>query len=133
MAAEFIQSKVSSQLAGDPNFQGSYVQVGWFLTGESRPYRTNSGTFDRLRPNTKYGGGNPFKRKNGGAMELVARVSNIDLDDGEIEGGQMTDISAALNWYVNATSRIEFNYIYASPRNQGAANIFLLRLQYQPW
>jgi len=45
----------------------------------------------------------------------------------------MTDISAALNWYPNATVRIAFNYVFASPRNRGSANIFLVRLQFQPW
>jgi len=132
-AAEHIWSKVSAQLAGDPTFRGSYVQVGWFLTGESRPYRTNSGTFDRLRPIAKYAKGDPLNKKNGGAWEVVGRLSRVDLTEGLIEGGVLNDISAALNWYINATTRVELNYIYASPKYQGAANIFLLRVQYQPW
>jgi len=133
MAAEHIRSEVSAQLVDDPTFKGSYVKVGWYLTGESKPYRANSGTFARERPLTKYGGGNPFKKKNGGAWELVGRLSRVDLTDGLVEGGEMTDISGSLNWYINATTRVELNYIYASPKNQGVANIFLLRVQYQPW
>jgi len=133
LQAEYIHSKVSAQSLDNPTFKGTYVQVGWFLSGESRPYRTNSGIFQRLRPLTKYTKGNPFKKRNGGAVEVVGRLSRVDLTDGLVEGGEMTDISAALSWYINATSRIELNYIYASPKNQGAANIFLLRLQYQPW
>jgi phosphate-selective porin OprO/OprP len=133
IAAEHIWSKVSAQLVNDPTFKGSYVQVGWFLTGESRPYRTNSGTFDRMRPIAKYSKGEPFKKKNGGAWEVVGRLSRVDLTDGLVEGGELTDINAALNWYPNATTRVELNYIYATPKNQGSANIFLLRVQYQPW
>jgi phosphate-selective porin OprO/OprP len=106
IAVEHIRSKVSAQAVNDPTFKGSYVQVGWFLTRESKPYRTNSGTFDRLRPIAKYGGGNPFKRENGGAWEVVGRLSTVDLSDGLVEGGGLTDISAALNWYLNATTRI---------------------------
>jgi phosphate-selective porin len=87
----------------------------------------------RERPLTKYTGGNPFKKRNGGAWELVGRLSRVDLTDGLIEGGELTDISGALSWYINATTRVELNYIYASPKNQGAANIALLRVQYQPW
>jgi phosphate-selective porin OprO/OprP len=132
-AAEYIQSNVSAQSVGNPKFGGSYIQVGWFLTGESRPYRTNSGTIDRLRPHRKYGGGNPFKKGIGGAWELVGRLSAIDLSDGLIEGGELSDYSASLNWYINPTSRVEFNYVYANPRDHGAAHIFLMRLQYQPW
>ncbi len=133
LAAEHIRSKVSAQLVGDPTFKGSYVQVGWYLTGGSKLQRANSGTFDRQRPLIKYGGGNPFKKKNGGSWEVAGRLSRVDLTDGLVEGGELTDISAALNWYPNATTRVQLNYIHASPKNQGAANIFLLRVQYQPW
>jgi phosphate-selective porin OprO/OprP len=133
ITAEHIHSKVSAQLVGDPAFKGSYVKVGWFLTGESRNYRANSGVFVRERPRNKYKGGNPFKKKNGGAWEVSGRLSRVDLTDGLIDGGELTDVSAALNWYINATTRVELNYVHASPKNQGAANIFLLRVQYQPW
>jgi len=133
MSAEYIQSDVSAQLVGDPTFRGTYAQVGWFLTGESRPYRINSATWDRGRPAAKLGGGKPFRKGHFGALEVVGRISTVNLNDGLVEGGQLTDISAALNWYLNPTTRVEFNYIYASPKNQGAANIFLLRIQYMPW
>ena len=133
MQAEHIWTEVSAQLVGDPVFKGSYVQVGWFITGENRPYRKNSGTFQRLLPQTKYTKGNPFKKRNGGAWEIVGRLSRVDLNDALVEGGELVDVSAALNWYLNATTRVQLNYIYASPKNQGAANIFLLRLQYRPW
>jgi len=133
LQAEYIRTEVSAQSVGDPVFTGSYAQVGWFITGEHRPYRSNSGTFGRMLPRNKYKGGNPFKKKNGGAWELVGRLSRVDLTEGLVEGGELADISGALNWYINATTRVELNYIYASPKNQGAANIFLLRLQYQPW
>ena len=133
VAAEHIRSKISAQLSDDPVFKGSYVKVGWFLTGESRNYRADSGVFVRERPLNKYKGGNPFKKKNGGAWEVSGRLSRVDLTDGLIDGGELTDVSGSLNWYLNATTRVELNYIYASPKNQGAANIFLLRVQYQPW
>jgi phosphate-selective porin OprO/OprP len=133
LQAEYVRSEVSAQLVGDPVFMGSYVQVGWFLHGNHKPYRTNSGTFQRLLPNIKYGKGNPFKKKNGGAWEVVGRLSRVDLSDGLVQGGELTDISAALNWYPNGTTRVQLNYIYASPKDRGAANILLLRLQYQPW
>jgi phosphate-selective porin OprO/OprP len=132
-AAEIIGSDTKAQSVGDPNFRGGYVQVGWFITGESRPYQTNGGTFGRVLPLTKYGGGNPFKKRNGGAWEVAGRISHLDLDDGLIEGGKLTDFSAALNWYVNAAVRVKLNYIYARPRDRGSANIILLRVQYNPW
>jgi len=132
-AAEIIGSDNKAQSVGDPNFRGGYVQVGWFITGESRPYQTNGGIFGRVLPLTKYGGGNPFTKRNGGAWEVAGRISHLDLDDGLIEGGKLTDFSAALNWYVNAAVRVKLNYIYARPRDRGSANIILLRVQYNPW
>jgi phosphate-selective porin OprO/OprP len=131
--AEYIWSDVDAQLIGDPTFNGFYVQVGWFLTGNTKPYRRNSGVFDRLQPEQNFRFGNPFRRKSGGAWEVVGRISGVDLTSGEIDGGQLTDYSAALNWYISAATRIQFNYVRAVPRDRGKANIFLLRLQYNPW
>jgi phosphate-selective porin/uncharacterized coiled-coil protein SlyX len=132
-SAEVIGSNVSAQSVGDPTFHGGYVQVGWFLTGESRPYQTDSGTFGRVLPLIKYGGGNPFKKSNGGAWEVTGRISYLDLNDGLIEGGELTDFSAGLSWYINSTARIMLNYIYAQPKDHGSANIVVLRLQFNPW
>jgi phosphate-selective porin OprO/OprP len=131
--AEYIWSNVDAQTLGNPNFHGFYVQVGWFLTGNVKPYRRNSGVFDRLQPENNFRKGNPFRPKSGGAWELVGRISAVDLNSGEIEGGQLTDYSAALNWHISAATRFQINYVRAAPKDRGAANIFLLRLQYNPW
>jgi len=63
----------------------------------------------------------------------MARLSRANLTSGLVEGGELTDISGALSLYINATSRVALNYIYASPKNRGSANIFVFRLQYIPW
>jgi len=62
ITAEHIRSKVSAQLVDNPTFKGSYVKVGWFLTGESKRYRANSGIFSRERPLTKYTGADQVHR-----------------------------------------------------------------------
>jgi phosphate-selective porin OprO/OprP len=132
-AAEFIGSNVTSAEAEDPFFYGYYGQVGWFATGESRNYRTNSGTFDRVLPKGRYIGGDPFVEGASGAIEVVGRLSHVDLTDGPIEGGELTNIGAGVNWYVTETTRFEFNYIHTMPKDRGSANIFLIRIQYMPW
>ena len=133
LAAEYIHTRNSADLVGNPTFQGGYVQVGWFSSGENRPYQTDSGTFGRLLPRNKYRGGNPFKKRNGGAWEVAGRISHVDLNDELIQGGELTDFSASLSWYINATTRVKLNYIYAQPEDRGSANIVLLRVQYNPW
>jgi phosphate-selective porin OprO/OprP len=131
--AEYILSDVDAQLIGNPKFTGSYGQLGFFLTGESRPYRQNSGVFGRVEPEQNWRKGNPFKKRNGGVWEVVGRISHVDLEDELVNGGILTDISAALNWYPNATTRVQLNYIYASPKDEGSANIVVLRVAYSPW
>jgi phosphate-selective porin OprO/OprP len=133
VAAEYIGADVSAPLEEDPYFWGTYGQVGWFVTGESRNYRTNSGTFDRILPKGRYVGGDPFVEGASGAIEVVGRLSYVDLTDGLIEGGEMTNISGGVNWYVTETTRFEFNYIHTMPKDRGSANIFLIRIQYMPW
>ena len=64
---------------------------------------------------------------------MAGRISYLDLDDGLIEGGELADFSASLNWYLNATVRVALNYVYAQPRDRGSANILILRVQYNPW
>jgi phosphate-selective porin OprO/OprP len=131
--AEYIRSSIDAELSGNPVFMGSYGQVGVFLTGESRPYRKNSGVFGRVQPEQNWRKGNPFRKRNGGIWEFAGRISRVDLTDELIDGGVLTDISAAVNWYPNSTTRVQFNYIYASPKNQGVVNVFLLRVGYSPW
>jgi phosphate-selective porin OprO/OprP len=130
---EVIGSSVTAPESGDPLFWGYYGQVGWFITGESRNYRNNSGTFDRVLPKERYKGGNPFKKNKGGAVEVVGRISMVDLTDGLIEGGEMTNVSGAVSWYLSSTTRLELNYIHTMPKDRGSANILLLRVQYKPW
>jgi len=47
LQSEWIQASVAAPDAGDPNFWGAYVQVGWFITGEVRHYQRGNGTFGR--------------------------------------------------------------------------------------
>ena len=93
MAADNTPARVGNQ--PDPNFHGYYVQAGYFLTGETRPYKTSSGTFDRVKPLKPYGQGGY------GAWEVAGRFSYLDLDDDRLAGGKMWNYTLGLNWYVN--------------------------------
>jgi len=76
-----------------------YVQVGYVLTGETRPYK--AGKFKRVKPTG-----------NNGALELVLRYEDGEADYGDIELGS-DDASAygiGLNWYVTNAVKIGVNY-----------------------
>jgi len=114
----------------DPCFDGWYVQVGYFLTGEVRNYKTSSGTFDRTRPLKNWDEGGP------GAWEVALRYSNTDFNSGGIVGGREENYTVGLNWYLNENVRLMWNYVHADVEdvlgNAGVdenIDIFLMRFQ----
>ena len=127
---ELILSEVSGTEFGSAKFWGSYVQVSWFLTGEHKSYDTGLGVFSRVLPKEESHG--LFKKNPGGGLELTGRISNVDLNNGGINGGEMVDYSFGVNWYLSGTSAVKLNYIHSVVKDHGHANIFLLRYQFRP-
>jgi phosphate-selective porin OprO/OprP len=131
--AEYLRADVDSSQAGDPVFDGAYLEVGYFLTGESRAYDPTQGAFFRLTPKRLFHGGNPFTRHGDcGALEVTARYSGLDLNDALVSGGEMTNLSLGMNWYTSQTSRFMLNYVRSELHDVGAANIVLVRYQFNP-
>lgn len=118
----------------DATFSAFYVAAGFFLTGETRPYKNAEGVWDRVQPLH-----NLFENDGSGAWELIVRFSAIDLEDthASVYGGTLTDITAGFNWYLNPNLRFFFNYVHATldqkvlsgPNNQGSAEIAQFRVQ----
>lgn len=100
---------------------GMYAQVGWFLTGEHRPYDRVAGAIDRVKPFEDFFWVNSdCGRMYGlGAWEVAARYSYINLNDQNIRGGTLQDVTLGVNWYCNPYSKVVFNYIhsYATDRS----------------
>ncbi len=88
------------------DFNGGYMEVSYFLTGEHRKYK--KGKFGRVTPRKNFLEGSGL-----GAWQVAARFSSIDLNDGAITGGEENNIALALNWYLNAHTRLMFNYVRA--------------------
>lgn len=125
---EYFWTSVDSVAGGDPTFEGAYVYGSWFITGENRSYSTSSGKFGRVKPKTNFMNGGI------GAWELAARWSWLDLNDSNVSGGEQTDITAAINWYLNPNYRLMFNYVYADVEDRsgfadGSADIIQARFQ----
>ena len=118
---EVYSSSLESETAGDPSFTGYYATVSYFLTGEHRVYKTNS--FSRVKPNTNFGDGGM------GALELAVRYSGLDLEDANITGGELSDITVGLNWHLNPHTRVMVNYIRADLVDVGVSNILGTRFQ----
>ena len=127
MAADNNVARAGNQ--PDPDYHGFYVQAGYFLTGEVRPYKKTEGIFDRVKPLKPYTQGGP------GAWEVAGRFSYLTLDDDRIAGGKLRDYTFGVNWYLNNNVRLMWNYIRAmadTGQGRGAdidADIFMMRAQ----
>lgn len=134
---EWIQADVDSSRHGDPRFWGAFAQVGFFLTGESRPYNRDEGIWGRVDPISGVDSGMPLKERLGlyagerGAVQVSGRISTIDLNDASVFGGEMTNFSAGLSWYPSHQTRWMLDYTYSDIKGEGNANIVLLRYQYR--
>ena len=93
----------------------AYGEVSYFLTGESRAYKTSSGVFGRVSPNRPF---NPAAGEWGG-WQVAARYSWIDLQDSGMNGGEEQNITAALNWHLFSNVRSQFNHTYADVSDTG--------------
>lgn len=101
----------------DPGFGGWYAEGSWILTGESRRYNPAAAAFQNPRPFV------PVSRNGGfGAWELALRYSETDLDflagaeglavpAGGVRGGTQRIWTLGVNWFLNASTRLSFNYL----------------------
>jgi len=121
---EFMTADADASALGDPSFDGFYVQAGYFLTGEHRPYSLKQAGFGRLKPKSLFG-----RNGGAGAWEIAVRYSTLDLNDQAIAGGELDDFTLALNWYLNPVTRLQINYVTADLQDVGDADFMLLRVQ----
>jgi len=106
------------------NLNAYYGFFSWFITGEHRVYNLSAGHFNRVHPKKNFG-------ENGGtgAFQLSIRYSSVDLNDKDLRGGKLKDLTVGLNWYLNPATRLMFNYINSDAENMGNVNAYLMRFQ----
>ncbi|CAD6877916.1 Phosphate/pyrophosphate-specific outer membrane porin OprP/OprO [Methylomonas albis] len=106
--AEYIQANVSGKGYNDEMLNGWYGYGSYFLTGESRAYKTSTGAWDRIKPKQN------FNTHGGwGAWEIAAGYDYLNLVDGNINGGRATTGKVGVNWYPNSHIRLMANFIHA--------------------
>ena len=103
-------------------FHGGYIFASYFLTGEHIPYNRKAGTIDRVKPFENFflvdrcrGG----TGKGLGALAIALRYDYLDLTDSDIQGGRGWAMTAGLNWYWTAYSKIQTNFIWGDIRDAG--------------
>ncbi len=133
---EYFFNKLGSTPLNDPDFEGGYAYVSWFLTGEHRNYKASAGAFDRIKPKKNF---HPTK-EGWGALEVALRYSTVDLiEQGAIPimGGEQKDWTFGINWYLTPNTRVMFNYVQADIKDgnedvslpNGKVDIYQFRFQ----
>ena len=105
---EYMIADVDSATGGDPSFSGWYGQVSWWLTGECRAFKHGVGS--RTKPCCNFLSNDCCCF---GGFELAARYESLDLQDGAIDGGEMTALTVGVNWHLNPNTRVMLNYFSA--------------------
>ena len=126
------------QSLGNPLFWGVYSEASYFLTGEHRGYDRRMGMYDR--PKVKHNafmsrGEDGCKHWGWGAWQIAYRYSYLDLNDTNINGGQLSQHEVALNWYMNDNTKLQFVYLNArrsviEPATSGTVNGFGILAQW---
>lgn len=105
---EYYLDKVQrKRRQSDYRFSGYYATLGYFLTGQSMVYAYPLGAF--TSPSSIDG---PY-----GDVQILARFSNIDLNDKTVRGGKEYNTTVGLNWFINHFVTLKFNVIRACAHN----------------
>lgn len=116
----------------------AYVQAGYLLTGEVRPYNKVAGVLGRIKPIHPWGVDGGL-----GAWELTLRYSYVNANPAAPFapppapgappfGGELSDFTSGLNWYLNPYTKFQFNYILVELNRGGVlstTNIAAVRAQ----
>ncbi len=115
--AEYMNAQISGLgYAGGELLEGYYVQAGWFLTGETRPYDDKKGSWNRLIPKRNFLSGNGW-----GAWELAVRYDLVDLNTQHIHGGSISAGTVGVNWYLTPRVRFMTDWVHVFATQTAAA------------
>lgn len=122
LQGEYLRANTSFD-DGRPAYRvdGWYAFASWIATGESRPYK--DGNVGNVQPSRPWG-----------AVEILARYSTVDLNDGDVRGGREHDWTLGTNWYLGQHLKLQANYIRAFSDRKGLVvdpRIMELRAQVQ--
>jgi phosphate-selective porin OprO and OprP len=112
-------------------YQGTYVELLYFLTGEHRAYDRRTAVFDRVVPLRNF---NVWVDSHGwGAWQVGVRYGYLDLQNKGVNGATLNDIVLGLNWFINPNAKIQWNLALdhrdsTPPGSSGWTYIFGARL-----
>ena len=114
--AEYAWFWISRAAGASPMFDGGYLQVSYFLTGEHRAYDRRRGGPTRVKPFENFfrvRDEDGYIHTGKGAWELAYRASYLNGNSAGILAGQVIDHTFGVNWYLNPYSRVMFNIVHS--------------------
>ncbi len=119
---EYAMATFAQEVGDDIDVNTYYVQATYLLTGETRPYDVKKGVFKSPKPKSEIG-----------AWELKVRYDFIDNENVATER-EVTQLIAGLNWFVNPSVRMMFEYISGENEPESgvkeSGDVFAARLQF---
>lgn len=103
---EYLRADLSRPDANDSALDGWYAQLGWFVSGDHSAYK--DGALDI-----------PDLGEDGRAVEIAARIGELDLDDGSVRGGDTRNYTLGANWYLGKHVRLAANYVHVDGERRG--------------
>ncbi|RDI11907.1 OprO/OprP family phosphate-selective porin [Flavobacterium sp. AG291] len=120
--AEYVNSWCDVLNGPNAQFNGYYLTTSYVFKGAQRIYDKKVAYARRIMPDHK-----------GGSWELVARISKLDMDDKNIEGGTLNKLYLGLNWWATHYWRVTTGYGLGQLKKDGLTsytNSFMVRLQW---
>ncbi len=128
--AEYSTLTGETPAGAEFDFDGYYVDAYFSLTGESRAYRGNQGSFGAIVPR------NPVTNGGWGHWMVSARYDSIDLSElGGASRGEQSGYAVGLDWIPLDHVRFKLNYAMTDMERVGAgvddeASVVSLRSQF---
>lgn len=110
--AEYLMAHIDA--SNSYNFGAFYGQVSYFLN--KKYHHSYKGAYSGISEEVE-----------AGAIEIAARYSAANLNDGSFTGGKISDITFGINYYLNQSTRIMANYSFIDLDGVGKATDLNLR------
>lgn len=94
---------------------GFYAQASYLIKGDQQNYNKKTGLAANASPKS---------------LEILARVSHLNLDGDHVKAGKQTDFTVGLNYFFNKNLNLKLNAIYATVKDGENYTMVQSRLQF---
>lgn len=113
--------------ADDARFSGAHVAATRFLGEGSPSWRRARGGLTASIVDDAW----TSRDVGNGDVELAARLTWVDLDDGPVRGGEAADLELGVNWYLQPTTRFMLHWVGLRAEGEtGGAILGRIQLQF---